>query len=386
MALIDPVSRRFVLAASGGLALLSVGLPGCAASAAPQPPGKRKLVLIMMRGGADGLALLAPTGDPAFAAARGALAEAQGRHPVGDFFALHPDLKAVSGLTQQKQALLFHAVGLSFPSRSHFDAQNLFETGGNAPYAEKTGILNRMLKLSKSANGGLALSQTIPPALSGPQKTSSYAPDNQRGVNADLVARIGGMYGDSPKLAAVWQEGVETRAAGIDAAGEIGEETNRIGALAAKFLLEANAPDIVMIESTGWDTHSNEPGRLARSVRQLDGAIDALHSGLGQTWSDTLVIAATEFGRTVSVNGNVGSDHGTGGMMMAMGGALPRSGVVADWPGLGNGQLFEARDLRTTMPVEGVVSALVAHHYGMEPVEVAGSLYPAISGLKPARV
>ncbi|WP_420607622.1 DUF1501 domain-containing protein [Novosphingopyxis sp.] len=331
-------------------------------------------------------AIAAPTGDPAFVAARGALAEAVGRHPVGDFFALHPEFTAVFGLAQRQQALLFHAVGLSNPSRSHFDAQNLFETGGNAPYAEKTGILNRMLELTRSANGGLALSQTVPPALSGPQKITSYAPGNRRGVNADLAARIAGMYEDNPKLAAVWQEGVETRTAGMAAADGIDDDANRIGALAAQFLLEANAPDIVMIESNGWDTHSNEPGRLARTVRQLDGAIDALHVGLGETWNDTLVIAATEFGRTVAVNGNVGSDHGTGGMMMALGGALPRGGVVADWPGLAGGQLFEARDLRTTIPVEGAVSALVALHYGLEPNDVAGSLYPAIAGLKAARL
>ncbi len=384
MAINPLLSRRQLLAASATTALSAVACSPVSAVSRQAIKG-RKIVFVLLRGAADGLSLLPPVGDPGFVAARGSLSNEDGRHKLNDMFALHPELGTMAKLAKQKQGLFFHAVGLSNPTRSHFDAQNLLETGGRAPYRQNVGILNRVMPLGVQPRSALALAQTVPPALLGPQEVGSFAPTSVRDINGDLYERIAGMYdGENPRLSEIWRGAVETRAAGVDAAQGIDSPAKQVGALAAKFLTGDASPDIVMIESTGWDTHSNQLGRLTRQTRNLDGTLAALHSGLGAMWDDTLVIVASEFGRTVATNGNGGSDHGTGGALFALGGALTRTGVMTDWPGLRSGQLFENRDLMITTPVESVIAGLVAAHLGIAPEEAVRAIYPDLDGLKGA--
>ena len=374
MALNPPLTRRQLLGVTASAALWASGY----AQAASPAQSKRKLAFVLLRGAADGLSLLAPVGDPQFVSARGAIADEAGRHQVNDFFALHPALKGISDIAKSNDALLFHAVGLTAPTRSHFDAQNLLETGGKSPYASKTGVLNRMLSLNRGDAAGLALSQAIPPALQGSGSVSSYAPNNRREGNADLYSRIARMYGDQDStLARVWSDALNTSSVGREAQSTDGPGS--IGTLAANFLTSDRGFDVVMIESIGWDTHSNQHGRLARQAADLDHIILNLKAGLGAAWADTLVIIASEFGRTVATNGNGGTDHGTAGVLFALGGALPSSGVKADWPGLAKKGLFEGRDLATTTPVESVISALAGQHYGVAANEAARILYPQIT-------
>ncbi|WP_114521150.1 DUF1501 domain-containing protein [Altererythrobacter sp. ZODW24] len=382
MAMNPLFSRRQLLAASATTALSAVACSPVSAISSQAVKG-RKIVLVLLRGAADGLSLLAPVGDPGFAGARGSLSSEDGRHKLNDMFALHPEFGTMAELAKKKQGLFFHAVGLSNPTRSHFDAQNLLETGGREPYRQNVGILNRVMPLGVQPRSALALAQTVPPALLGPQEVASFAPTAVRDVNHDLYDRIAGMYdGENPRLSGIWRGAVETRAAGVEAGRGIDSPAGRIGALAAKFLTGETSPDIVMIESTGWDTHSNQLGRLARQARNLDGTLAALHRGLGEMWADTLVIVASEFGRTVATNGNGGSDHGTGGALFALGGALTRTGVITDWPGLRSGQLFENRDLMVTTPVESVIAGLVAAHLGIDAAEAVRAIYPDLAGLK----
>lgn len=383
MALKLVVTRRHVLAATAALPMWASACSPLAADASGSF-ANRKLVFILLRGAADGLSLVAPVGDPSFISARGRLAEEEGRHRLNDLFALHPALGTVAEMASQREAMVFHAVGLSNPTRSHFDAQNLLETGGRAPYSAETGVLNRMLRIGNDERSGLALAPAIPPALRGMGRVSSYAPDNRAGVNADFYARVASLYDtNDPVLERVWSEGVETRKAGLAAAGNISEEMNKVGALAARFLRGEDGFGVVMIESTGWDTHSNQFGRLMRQTRDLDGILGGLKTGLGSAWSDTLVIVASEFGRTVATNGNGGTDHGSAGVLLALGGSLPDPGVRTDWPGLGRGNLFENRDLRTTVPVESVIATMAGQHFGIDPQQAAKTLYPDLAGLKP---
>ena len=135
-----------------------------------------------------------------------------------------------------------------------------------------------------------------------------------------------------------------------------------------------------MIETGGWDTHTQQRGRLAAQLKGLDAMIGALQIGLGPLWSDTMVLVATEFGRTVAVNGTGGTDHGTGSSAMLLGGAVKGGRVLADWPGLKQAALFEGRDLRPTMQLDGFIGGAVAGHFGVDPKRAMVALFPENNG------
>lgn len=131
-----------------------------------------------------------------------------------------------------------------------------------------------------------------------------------------------------------------------------------------------------MIETIGWDTHSGQRGRLAAQLRNLDGIVGSLKSGLGADWTRTLVIVATEFGRTARPNGTGGTDHGQASAAMLLGGAVAGGKVLADWPGLSTGSLYEGRDLKPTTDLDALIAGALAQHYALEPSRVMSALFP----------
>ena len=135
-----------------------------------------------------------------------------------------------------------------------------------------------------------------------------------------------------------------------------------------------------MIETNGWDTHSAQQGRLAAQLRNLDGIVASLKTGLGADWANTLVIVATEFGRTARPNGTGGTDHGEGSLAMLLGGAVAGGKVIADWPGLSTGALYEGRDLKPTTDLDALIGGALAQHYGIEPSRVMSTLFPESRG------
>jgi uncharacterized protein (DUF1501 family) len=182
------------------------------------------------------------------------------------------------------------------------------------------------------------------------------------------------MYADDPQLHGLWSQAIEARAmAGADASGRANPEA--LGKLAATFLAKPDGARVAVIEIGGWDTHSAQAGRLTQSLRQLDAVIAALHTGLGADWARTVVIAATEFGRTAMPNGTGGTDHGTGGAAILAGGALKGGRVIADWPGLGASQLYQGRDLRPTADLRALFAGVAAGHFGLDPALVARRVF-----------
>jgi uncharacterized protein (DUF1501 family) len=348
----------------------------------------KRFVFIIQRGAADGLHVVAPVGDPAYGAARGALAEDFAAAPKLDaMFALHPSLVAVNGLYWQKQALFAHAVASEYRDRSHFDGQNVLETGGTSAYQLKDGWLNRMLGLlSPGEAKAIAVSATVPMALRGRNEVSSYAPSALPQASDDLMSRVSMLYQGDSQLHALWSEALSTRNLTSDLAADNGRNAAATGALAAKLLAPANGARIAMIETGGWDTHTGQRARLAAQLKGLDGMIGALQSGLGPVWADTMVLVATEFGRTVAVNGTGGTDHGTGTAAMLLGGAVKGGRVIADWPGLGASALYEGRDLKPTMPLDALIAGATATHFGIENSRTMTALFPdtkarAVTGL-----
>lgn len=372
--------RNLVLTGAAGA--LSLGFAPRLAFA--QAASDRRFVFIIQRGAADGLGTLAPVGDPAFAAQRGVLAQDFADAAKLDaMFALHPNLKNVAQMYAAKEAMFVHAVASPYRDRSHFDAQNVLETGGAAAYQLKDGWLNRLLAiLPDDQRKGLAIAATIPMALRGKVEVASYAPSVLPDASDDLLGRVAMLYAEDPQLHAIWEQATATRTLTGDLAANNGRNAAATGALAARLLAADNGARIAMIETGGWDTHAGQRGRLGAQLNGMDQMIAALKTGLGPLWGKTLVLVATEFGRTVKVNGTQGTDHGTASVAWLLGGAVKGGRVVADWPGLSDAALYEGRDLRPTAGLDAVIGSAVATHFGVDPARAMPALFP---GQKSAR-
>ena len=367
--------RLFLGTASATAALGLLARPTIALAAAATD---KRFVFIIQRGAADGLATLAPVGDPAFAALRGAFAEdAAAGAKLDGMFALHPALAETARLYAAREALFVHAVASPYRDRSHFDGQNVLETGGNAAYQLQDGWLNRLLPLLPQGEArALAVAPTVPAVLRGPVEVSSYAPSRLPDASDDLMARVGALYDGDAQLHALWTSAIATRAQAGDMTAAGAQNGAQTGTLAAKLLTGPGSARVAVIETTGWDTHANQRGRLAAQLRSLDQMIAALRSGLGPEWANTVVLVATEFGRTAAPNGTGGTDHGTGAMAMLAGGAVAGGTVIADWPGLAPAALFQGRDLKPTLDLDGVIAGALAQHYALDPARTLRTLFP----------
>jgi uncharacterized protein (DUF1501 family) len=381
-AMMTALNRRTLLAGSLALGATSLTLPRMAFA---QGAGTRNLLFVLLRGAADGMAMLAPVGDPGFAALRGAtLPDYEGAARLGSFFAVHPALVEIGKAATAGEALFVHAAATAYRERSHFDAQNLLETGGTAPYAVRDGWLNRLAGLmNEQARGGpvraLAIAPSVPLMLRGDAPVSNYAPSALPEASEDLIARVSQLYGDDAELGSLWARALETRAMAADDGLSNLRDASAAGELTASLMRGGEGARIAMIELGGWDTHANQRGAFARSARGLDALIAAYRTAMGDAWGDTLVLVATEFGRTARMNGTGGTDHGTAGAAIVLGGGVRGGRVIADWPGLGDKQLFEARDLAPTTALESVLAGTVAEHLRLDPAIAMARLFPGRS-------
>ena len=374
------LTRRFFLAFGGAAAgVASVGFPRMAFARANT---NRRFVFIIQRGAADGLHVVAPTGDPSFVGIRGDFAQDFGAGAkLGSFFTLHPALAETAKMYADREALFVHAVASPYRDRSHFDGQNVLETGGSAAYRVKDGWMNRLLGLLPHDGAkALALSATVPMALRGAHEVASYAPSKLPAPSDDLLMRVAALYEPDPQLHALWSTAMQTRMTAGDVSGGAGQNAAATGALAAKMLAGETGARIAMIETGGWDTHSGQRGRLNAQLRGLDQMLSAMKTGLGADWADALVLVATEFGRTVAPNGTGGTDHGQASAAMLLGGAVKGGEVIADWPGLSRGALYEGRDLKPTIDLDALIAGVLAQHYVLEPARVMTTLFPESRG------
>jgi uncharacterized protein (DUF1501 family) len=374
------LTRRCFIAAGGAAsALTTLGFPNIAFARANTP---RRFVFIIQRGAADGLHIVAPTGDPAYAGLRGDFAQdlANGAK-LNSIFTLHPALAETAKMYAGRQVLFVHAVASPYRDRSHFDGQNVLETGGSAAYRLKDGWMNRLLGLLPADEAkALALSSTVPMALRGAYEVSSYASSQLPSPSEDLLARVTSLYQSDPQLHALWSAAMETRMrAGDPMQAGGGQKGAATGALAAK-MLAGDGARIAMIETNGWDTHSGQRGRLNAQLRDLDQLLAALKTGLGADWANTLVVVATEFGRTARPNGTGGTDHGQASAAMLLGGAVAGGKVIADWPGLSSAALYEGRDLKPTTDLDALIAGVLAQHYALEPSRAMSTLFPESRG------
>jgi len=356
-----------------GAAALLTASPVLFAQAATE----RRFVFIIQRGAADGLSTVIPYAEPAYARLRGALAiDPASALKLDGTFALHPSLAKLAELYAAGEASFFHAVASPYRDRSHFDGQNVLETGGRAAYQVKDGWMNRLVgMLPRRGKDAIAFSPAVPMALRGSAEVTTYAPSALPQANEELMLRVEQLYAHDAQLHALWSSALDARGMAGETSGERRQDAAAIGRIAAGFLARADGPRIAMIETTGWDTHSGQNARLAGQLKGLDNLIAALRDGLGGAWSQTVVLVATEFGRTVAANGTGGTDHGTGAVAMLVGGAVQGGRVVADWPGLSPASLHEGRDLRPTLALDRLLASACAETFALEPDRTARTLF-----------
>ncbi len=382
-------------------AVLGVSALGAAATlsfAAGASGSSKRFVFVVLRGGMDGLSAVPAIGDPEFAAARGPLAQF-GSAPLtlDSNFALNPHLVQLHSLYRGGELSVVHAVGLPYRERSHFDAQQVLESGGVRPYELTTGWLARAL--APSAAKSLALNTTVPLVLRGPGVVDTWAPSALPDPNADLVARLERLYANDSTLATALQRAKALHFDGsmrteMNAAGDAMARPGRAGQFvllaqrAAEFLAQPSGPQAAVLELGGFDSHANAAnpnGALSNTLRQLDAGLAALREGLlaSGTWGRTVVVVATEFGREVAVNGTLGTDHGTGGAAFVLGGAVKGGRVFADWPGLAKRDRFESRDLRITTDLRAVLRGVLADHLQVASKSLNNVVFPSSESVKP---
>ena len=374
------------------LAAASTWAPMASLSLAASSAQDPRFVFVVLRGGMDGLAAVPAVGDPAFAAARGPLAALPSPAlPLDTLFALHPLLPELHQMYLSAELAVVHAVGLPYRERSHFDAQQVLESGGTKPYELATGWLGRAL--AASGQGGVALSTAVPLVMRGSAQVDTWAPSALPEPSADLVSRLSAMYAGDPAL-----QGALERARALHAApgmsnsamGGTGlggrQATVELARKAAEFLRLPSGPRVAVLEIGGWDSHTNQSapqGALSNNLRTLDAALAALRGTLGEArvWSHTVVVVATEFGREVAANGNLGTDHGSGGAAFVLGGAVRGGRVLADWPGLAPAQRHEGRDLRITTDLRSLLRPILAEHLRVPSVALDRDVLPGSATL-----
>jgi uncharacterized protein (DUF1501 family) len=372
-----------------------------------------RFLTIVLRGALDGLAAVAPVGDPDWAKLRGDNAlKLDGQRPalpLDGFFALNPAMPNLHRLYQAGEATIVHAAASPYRERSHFDGQDVLESGLAKPGAAETGWLNRALAaLEPEARAGgrgrraFAVGPVTPLVVRGPAPVLSWTPARLPPVSDETTMRLLQLYRDTdPTLARVLEERIElaaiakasertpngnapaVQAGGID---QVRAYFAEAAGAAAKFLAGRDGPRIGALAFDGWDTHFNEgavTGRLANLLGALDGAIAAIKANIGEAWRETAVALITEFGRTARVNGSEGTDHGTATVALLLGGALKGDRVIADWPGLKDGDLYERRDLKPTTDLRAVLKGVLKEHLRVDERALAAKVFPDSETVKP---
>jgi uncharacterized protein (DUF1501 family) len=377
----DGWNRRKVLQ---GMATL-----GCSAAAHPlmtsavfaSAPWDTRLVVLVLRGGMDGLDVVRPSGDRHFQAARQKLG-APGLDLDG-YFSLHAGLTDLLPLWRSGEMGAIHAVSTPYrDKRSHFEGQDLLEAGTGmdvGPAGVRGGWLNRMLQTVPgiSARTAFSIGQDNPLILSGPAPVASWSPDTTFDLSPQAALLLEHIYHDRP----LFRDAITEALALSETEGAEGmEQTGRHNPSLARYAAEQLRGEtrIASFSVNGWDTHSNQAYALNGNLRRLGETVLALRDGLGPVWEQTAIVAMTEFGRSLRENNLGGTDHGTGGAMLIFGGAVRGGMVHGRWPGLAEGDLYAKRDLMPTGDVRSGAAWIMRGLFGLEQTLLERDIFPGL--------
>jgi uncharacterized protein (DUF1501 family) len=435
------LSRRSALAAAAGIGVSITFLGRQAFAAVDGDLSKRKLVVIICRGAMDGLSVSPPIGEPNYRALRGEIAiggfdQPNGALKLDDTFGLHPKLATVHALAMKGQARIAPAVATPDRARSHFEAQDVLESGSSVVYGASSGWLNRSMEaLGPRKIEAISVGAQAPLILRGKIQAASWSPGGFKERDTRLPGILADLYAHDPLLGPALAMGLQTEAMakvataseavmspapmpppmmtpasmpsqppaagmasmqpqGGDLAGRAYAQAGRAGAQAARtlgttlagFMIQPNGPQVAAISIDGFDTHANQgnaEGQLANRLAYLDAVVDGLSSGLGPEWRNTVVVAATEFGRTAHINGTKGTDHGTASTALVLGGGLKAGGIIGDWPTLQQAKLFENRDTAPTLDMRGLFKGVLNQQLGVSRRALDTAVFPDSAGVAP---
>lgn len=400
-------SRRELLLASGTLFAWAY-LPKLAQAEGRDP----RFLAIILRGALDGLATVAPVGDPGWVALRGDNAlTLDGKVPplkLDDFFALNPAMPNLHRMFKSNEAIVVHACATPYRERSHFDGQDVLESGLPKPALGESGWLNRALvslarggRVDPNGSKAFAVGPVTPLVVRGPAPVLSWSPERILPASEDTVMRLLNLYRHSDEKLASVLEG-HVKLAALERSGDMGQKPGgpdaaagpaqvrayfaEVAGTAAKFLARPDGPRVGALALDGWDTHYNEGianGRLAQLLGALDAALAAVETNMGPAWGETVVALITEFGRTARINGTDGTDHGTATVALLAGGALKGGRVIADWPGLKAADLYENRDLKPTTDLRAVLKGVLRDHLRADERTLAEHVFPGSANVRP---
>ena len=364
---------------------------GWAARANEDDKNHKRLVVAFLRGAVDGLNVVVPYSDSSYYVSRPTIAvprpnESGGALRLDSHFGLHPALGSMMPLWEKRTLAFVHASGSPDPSRSHFDAQDYMETATPGFAKTPDGWLNRLLGVlpgTRSSSEALSVGPTLPRILSG-RIPAANLPLSKAGTRPtpldrpEIQAAFDRLYTGNDPLSVAYREGEASRKKLLAELTEemqmadqgapspvcFADEANNLGRLMAR----DPSLKIAFIALGGWDTHINQgavQGQLPNRLTALGELLSTFVQALGSTYSDTVILVMSEFGRTVHENGNTGTDHGHGNVMWIMGGNVRGGKIYGQWPGLSGNDLYEGRDLAVTTDFRQVISVILESQFGL---------------------
>ena len=359
--------RDFLKGTATTLFLAGFNLPALASSSR-----KKNLVVIMLRGGMDGLCAVPVIGDKNFEKRRKSIL-IENAIKLNSDFALHPRLIGFNKCWNDNTGSIVHAASIPYTQRSHFEGQNLMESGGRTPYQEKTGWVGRAMKLANLQGDGLALSLPMPLLLRGIPKNNNYFPGRGRLPRERTLELLRSVYAESSEdellemMNYIKKRKDEEMMGGTMRRGK--RENRNLARQAAKYLRKSDGPRVAVFEVNGFDTHAAQggvDGSHTKSLVEMDEIINNLKDNLQEAYKDTIILTVTEFGRTIKQNGGNGTEHGYGTAIFMAGGLLKRSQVHTDWPGLKRKELYDGRDLNATIDARSVYASAMSTVFDLD--------------------
>ena len=352
--------REFLKVSGASLFLAGLPLPGFTKD---KPPGT--ISVILLEGGMDGLTAVPPFGDSNLLKMRKGLTS-NNYLKLNSFFGLHPSFQYFGGLMAKNNASIVHATNFPYTKRSHFEGQNLMQGGGLNPFSETTGWLGRALDLAKTP--GRSMSLDMPLILRGMSGNDNFYPASIRS-SSDLMTKLIDSISMSHS-----KEGSEVFKKVSKKSTQKNSIVPRNPASLAKYagiaMSQEGGPLSSVIKVDQFDTHaaqgSDEYGRHGKQLTLIDDIIAGYKEGLGDAWDRSIILTLTEFGRTVLENGTEGTEHGYGTAGLLAGGAITKSRVISNWPGLAKNEQFEQRDLMSTIDYRSVCAACIENALGLD--------------------
>ncbi|MEM6913736.1 MAG: DUF1501 domain-containing protein, partial [Pseudomonadota bacterium] len=368
----NAITRRSfsqLLAGGVGLAASARGSTAAALTRHADP----KLVFVHLRGGLDGLAAVTPDQSVVFDLRPNLSAPERQRLPLGNGFSLHPSLKFFHRAYLRGEAGFVHACATPYRGRSHFGGQDVLETFHAHDAVRRRGWFAELAQAVPGVRG-IAIGPHRPLLFEGTasRQAANWSSPTFGPSEPSVLGALSQLYAEDTLLSdslATGRAFSERTTSRHRAQQKWSERKRTISSFESLGQMMAG-PDgfhVGTLSLSGWDTHAEQKSPLTRRLADLDAGLETLRRDLGPDWQNTIVIAVSEFGRTVRENGSRGSDHGTAGVMLLLGGALRGGRMFGDWPGLGRRQLFDQRDLYPVNAVGEILGTVFSEHLGADP-------------------